>query len=103
MKFASIIFLSLMLITQVGLVSLMTFSEEKETCEMLKDLTEEEEEDGESSKDFGESEILKEHLANGHYQHTAEEMSRMTYANNHPEIHRITLEVQTPPPENTMC
>lgn len=92
-----------MLITQIGMVSFTYMSDDKETCEMLKDLSEEEEEDGEETKDFDESELLKECFANSELLYVSKEISRLNYAENHPQIHRLTLEVQTPPPENTMC
>lgn len=70
-------------------------------CELLEDFGEEEEDD-ESHKDIEDSLLFKEWYANHALHLTETSISKRFYSDNNTSIRNIDLEVQTPPPQNTL-
>ncbi|GAB5417407.1 MAG: hypothetical protein Crog4KO_29890 [Crocinitomicaceae bacterium] len=71
-------------------------------CELLEDFGEEEE-DGESTKDVEDSVFFRDCYASHELGPDSESLSKSAYPENNASLHIIVLEVQTPPPKNTMC
>ena len=103
MKLFKVFILVLILIVPIGASTLVHFTDDEQTCELLETFGEEEEGDDTESKDFEETETLKNYYITKIKRDQVEVHSIKEYAS-HNELHyTIVMEVQTPPPENTMC
>ena len=103
MKLFKVLILALILIIPIGATTITHFMDDEQTCELLESFGEEEEGDDNEGKDFEESEILKNYYVTKIKHDQVEIPSLKEYAS-HNELHyTIVMEVQTPPPENTMC
>jgi 2'-5' RNA ligase len=86
----------------MGMCSFMEISDDKKALELLENLTEEEEEDDEKSESIKESEFVNHStIAKIKGDHLSE-ISLRSYKEYDLGSIKIILEVQTPPPENTM-
>ena len=84
-------------------IHFMDLSSDDLVCELIEDFGEEEEEDGESIKDAEDSVFFREWNSNGNVGLPSPLLSQSFYFENSSSIHAIDQEVQTPPPEHTMC
>ncbi len=102
MKIAKVILLVLVLLAPVGATSVVFFSDDDQQCELLENLEEEEEGDDNETESFEEREII------GHDQYykrdriIVSDVSIQTYLDHNQYILPIVMEVNTPPPENTL-
>ena len=104
MKLLTVSILVLILIIPIGASTLVHFTDDEQSCELLEKFGEEEEGDNENEvKDFEESQAVKNYFVTKIKHDLIEFQSIKEYAS-HNELHNaIVMEVQTPPPENTMC
>lgn len=103
MKIIQVIFLVLVLAAPIGVSSTLVFGDDEQQCELLESFGEEEEGDDTESKDFEESELLKDFDRSDIDGFFYDESEFRLYLEHHPNLSSIELEVQTPPPENTNC
>ncbi len=91
------------LLTPMIAFHFMDVASDDVVCELLEDFGEEEEEDGEATKDVEDSVIYRDWYASDELGATRESISKSAYPENNAALHIIILEVQTPPPKFTMC
>jgi hypothetical protein len=103
MRLVKVFILVFILAFPIGVSSVVHYIDDEQTCEMLESFGEEEEGDDTKGKDFEETEILKNYYVTKIKHYKIEDHSVKTYASHNELHHAIVMEVQTPPPENTMC
>ncbi len=80
----------------------MDVSSDEVVCELMEDFGEEEEEDGETAKDLEDTFFFRELYSGRITQIPKEQIAFESYPENNHHLRIIHLEVQTPPPQNTM-
>lgn len=103
MKLFRVILLVLVLLAPVVNTASYILSNEDSQCELFENLSEEEEGDDNETEDFEESEYFKQILRAENNGFFYDDATFKLYLEHHPDMSSIELEVQTPPPKNTMC
>lgn len=80
------------------MVSTVFYPEEEESCEIIKGVSEEE--DGEDTERFFDSEFLKANYSDSDQVLTPDDISEGNYPSRNLSFILISLEVQTPPPRS---
>lgn len=103
MNLLKVFILVSILIVPIGATSISYLIDDDQTCELMENFGEEEEGDDSEEKSLEETEFIRDHYNTRILYNPKEDHSLKEYAS-HNELHNaVVLEVQTPPPENTMC
>ena len=98
MQIIRVIFLILILVAPMGLASIVYLDRDKETCEILETLGEEEE-DERSVEKIGGFDYFHGLFCEYSFEGHAFQQELLSYKNDNPFIYSLVRKVQTPPPK----